>query len=310
MLHERWILLLLMPLISGDIRLCMNWLATRRMLRNTMPCERCNNLCRLNHYQQGIDDWRSACNGCKFTASVRSGSFFDKSHIPLSRIILLIYYWAKMTQQTTVREELEIGSDHTTVDWYNFCRDVCEHYLVNNPVQIGGIDLDDNGNIVPKVVEIDESKFFHRKYHRGQWREGHWVFGGIERGSNKCFFFEVDRRDEATLRPLIEQWILPGTKIISDGWRAYNNINAYQDGIYQHDVIIHEQNFVDPHNRNIHTQNVESMWSRAKRMFRKMYGTSRALFESYLVEFMWRESFGRDNPFSAILCNIADQYRL
>ena len=259
MLHERWILLLLMPLISGDIRLCMNWLATRRMLKNTMPCARCNNLCRLNHYQQGIDDWRWACNGC---------------------------------------------------NWYNFCRDVCEHYLVNNPVQIGGIDLDDNGNIVPKVVEIDESKFFHRKYHRGQWREGHWVFGGIERGSNKCFLVEVDRRDEATLRPLIEQWILPGTKIISDGWRAYNNINAYQDGIYQHDVIIHEQNFVDPHNRNIHTQNVESMWSRAKRMFRKMYGTSRALFESYLVEFMWRESFGRDNPFSAILCNIADQYRL
>ena len=65
---------------------------------------------------------------------------------------------------------------------------------------------------------------------------------------------------------------------------------------------------VDPH--TIHTQNVESMWSRAKRMFRKMYGTSRALFEPYLVEFMWREAFGRDNPFSAILCNIADQYRL
>ena len=45
------------------------------------------------------------------------------------------------------------------------------------------------------VVEIDETKFFHRKYHRGQWRPGHWVFGGIERGSGKCFLVEVpDRR--------------------------------------------------------------------------------------------------------------------
>ena len=213
-----------------------------------------------------------------------------------------------MAPQNVVRQELEIGSDHTTVDWYNFCPDVCENYLVNNPVQIGGIDVDDDGNIVPKVIEIDESKFFHRKYHRGQWREGHWVFGGIERGTNRCFLVKVEQRDEATLRRLIERWISPGTKIMSDGWRSYRNINTYQDGIYQHEVVIHEHNFVDPYDRDIHTQNVESMWSRAKRMFRKMYGTPTALFESYLVEFMWRESFGNGNPFSAILCNIAGQY--
>jgi hypothetical protein len=27
----------------------------------------------------------------------------------------------------------------------------------------------------PKVVEIDESKFIHRKYNRSQWSERHWV---------------------------------------------------------------------------------------------------------------------------------------
>ena len=129
-----------------------------------------------------------------------------------------------------------------------------------------------------------------------------------QRGTNRCFLVEVEQRDEATLRRLIERWISPGTKIMSDGWRAYRNINTYQDGIYQHEVVIHEHNFVDPYDRDIHTQNVESMWSRAKRMFRKMYATSTALFESYLVEFMWRESFGNGNPFSAILCNIAGQY--
>jgi len=71
----------------------------------------------------------------------------------------------------------------TIIDWCNFFRDECENWVEVNSGEIGGID--DNGDAV--VVEIDETKYFHRKYHRGQWREGHWVFGGIERGSGRCF---------------------------------------------------------------------------------------------------------------------------
>ena len=215
---------------------------------------------------------------------------------------------AKQASQTEVRKELDILCTHTTVDWYNFCREVCEMHLLANRERIGGLSLNETGNIEPKIVEIDESKFFHRKYHRGAWREGHWVFGGIERGSNRCFLVEVEQRDANTLLPLIEDWILPGTKIMSDGWRAYNNIDQIGGGIYTHDVVIHQDNFVDPLDRSIHTQNIESMWSRAKRIFRHMYGTSRALFDSYLIEFMWRTSFGKDDAFSAILSNIASQY--
>ena len=167
---------------------------------------------------------------------------------------------------------------------------MCGQHLLQNRQQIG-LELDAGGNIVPKIVEIDESKFSHRKYHRGENREGHWVFGGIERGSNICFIAEVERRDGATLLQLIKDMILPGTHIISD------------NGAYTHDVINHEDNFVDPNNPDIHTQNIDSMCSRARRMFRQMYGTSIGLFDTYLVEFMWRTTFGRDEPFCAILLN-------
>ena len=34
-------------------------------------------------------------------------------------------------------------------------------------------------------MEIDESKFGKRKYHRGRSVDGHWVFGGIEQGSRE-----------------------------------------------------------------------------------------------------------------------------
>ncbi|KAK9722577.1 ISXO2-like transposase domain [Popillia japonica] len=88
-------------------------------------------------------------------------------------------------------------------------------------VIIGGL----NEDLTTKVVEIDESKFFHRKYHRGQWREGHWVFGGIERGSGKCFLVEVGDRAAETLLAEIRRFILPGTIIMTDAWRAYNGID-------------------------------------------------------------------------------------
>ena len=45
-----------------------------------------------------------------------------------------------------------------------------------------------------KIVQIDESKFGKRKYHRGHHVEGQWVFGGIEQNSRKCFLIAVEKR--------------------------------------------------------------------------------------------------------------------
>lgn len=56
-----------------------------------------------------------------------------------------------------------------------------------------------------------------RKYNRGHL-VGQWVFGGIERGTNRCFLIPVERRD--TLLKIIEEWILPGTTVISDCWKV------------------------------------------------------------------------------------------
>ena len=70
-------------------------------------------------------------------------------------------------------------------------------------------------------VEIDESKFGRRKYHRGRMVEGHWVFGGTERITGNSFLVEVDRRDAQTLLPIIKNYIRPGSIIYSDEWRAY-----------------------------------------------------------------------------------------
>ena len=82
------------------------------------------------------------------------------------------------------------------VDWYNFAREVCVAVLEKDSEAIGGPG---------KVVEIDESKFGKRKYHKGTRVDGCWVFGGIERESKKLFLTTVPDRSSATLIPIIRR---------------------------------------------------------------------------------------------------------
>ena len=306
-LGEHWTLVTLHEATSTNAR-CLEWLARRCLLKDEMICNICNINFSFIVFAEGIDRMRWKCPTCNKRKSVRDGSFFEKSKLPLHKLLKIAYLWSLATSQQTVGREVEVDTGHTTVDWYNFFRDLCLGAVINRRERVGGYD-DVNGELVPKIVEIDESKFFRPKYNRGRHRDGHWVFGGIERGTKKCFLVEVAQRDANTLLPTIEDWIEPGTQIISDGWAAYNRVDQIQGGIYTHEVIIHEQNFVDPNDPSIHTQNVENMWSRAKRVFKRQYGTSRELFESYLIEFMWRNIIEND-PFAEILVEISRQYNV
>ena len=97
-----------------------------------------------------------------------------------------------------------------------------------------------------KTVEIDESMCGHkRKYNRGQVSEGAWVFGMVERGNGRAFIFCVpDRTRETLVTRLIQEFIEPGTVILSDKFSPYFNL---KDIGYTHLMVNHSENFVDPY---------------------------------------------------------------
>ena len=110
----------------------------------------------------------------------------------------------------------------------------------------------------------------------------------------------VTNRTQATLENEIANYILPGSHIISehiisDGWAVYVHIDQMQGAVYTHETVIHDVNFVNPDNQDIHTQNIENMWMRVKRKLRRQFGTSRALFKTYLSEFGWRNFHRNDD---------------
>lgn len=295
----------------------LEWCASHGLLKNSMRCPNPNcpflampgnaqSQCKLYRYQTVSDGYRWFCSHCRSVKSVRDGSFFAKSNLTLKQIVLLVYCWAQKFPQWITQKETGISSDQTTVDWYNFCREVCKSYLINNPLVIGG--LHPNGD--RKVVEIDESLFFKRKYNVGRFRPDHWVFGGVERGTGKCFLVEVPDRTRVTLQNFIIQYIHPGSLIISDGWASYARISQIQGQNYDHKVVNHSINFVDPNDPNVHTNSIEGLWAHMKKKLRDQFGTSNALFVSHMHEFIYRNyhRIQKREFFNQFLLAIQDSY--
>ena len=71
----------------------------------------------------------------------------------------------------------------------------------------------------------------------------------------------VPSRDQATLLPIIQQHVYPGSVVWSDEWTAYNHVQSLTP-VAQHQTV---NQFVNP-TTEVHTQNIEthSYWSRVK----------------------------------------------
>ena len=149
----------------------MIWLLQHGLIARTLDCPalNCGRRCNEQIGTGKIDGriWRSMFMNCWRKHSIRAGSFFEPSLQEFLQILGLTYVWATSAgssrglSQSTFMHELNIGSCNTVVDWMQFCWDIPVAWFLLNPTEIGGVG---------HVVEIDESLFAKRKYHRGRVR--------------------------------------------------------------------------------------------------------------------------------------------
>ena len=120
-------------------------------------------------------------------------------------------------------------------------------------------------------------------------RRDSWVFGIVscETCPARGYFQVVDWRNAATLLPIIQRCVNPGTEVHTDDWAAYRRVPALRN-VSAHKVVVHRHNFVDPRT-GVHTQEVESAWSQLKLGQKKRKGLRREDLQSYLDERMWRQ---------------------
>ena len=239
----------------GNNESIITWLQEMEIIARSAVCQQCQNEMTLISCNDRSDGYKWQCrktiNGKrhKVEASIRKNSWFDNSNMTLTEILKFTYWWCVGLDQTQIISQLKV-SPNTGVDWAMFCREVCLTTIEMKTEKIGGEG---------KRVRVDESKVGKRKYHRGHYVEGQWVFGGIEQDSRKCFIETVEDRSEKTLIPLVQKWILPGTIIISDCWKGYINLDKYG---YVHKTVNHSKEFVNEDGDN--TNKIEGHWRQLK----------------------------------------------
>jgi len=275
--------------ITDDEDKLREFLLRHHVITDVCFCEECGFRCRI--------DWRKKQFRCDrqvteklhggrtkvkrrhhFAKSLVAGSWFAGSKFSQKVICRFCAIWLVYPHPRTmfICRELSI-SKKSVIDWSSFCREVCIFWLEQRSEILGGPGV---------VVEIDEAKIGHRKYNRGRWIDGIWVFGGFERGTERTFLVPVPTRDSATLLGIIQNWIRPGTTIMSDCWRAYDCLS--NEG-FVHQRVNHSQNFVDPVS-GAHTQHIERFWREVRGGIPR-FGRSEKHVVGYFAEFLFKRKF-------------------
>ena len=109
----------------------------------------------------------------------------------------------------------------------------------------------------------------------------------------------VHNRKAKTLIPIIKKWILPGTIIHSDCWKAYNQLSKMG---YTHVTVNHSKEFINKETAAC-TNAIESDWRHAK-VHMPNYGTHLGDHAGYLAEFMWRRAHYYDDKFIQLITDI------
>ncbi len=258
----------------------------------------CNQIC-WEHKDPSVSDGiRFVCRVCRKRIPIREGSIFRNSRLPLNTLLLLVYCFANRISMTETLKLLVNAVSHTTVvQWFSYLREIMSHWLLNNPIVLGGNNA---------IVQMDEALIGNkRKYNRGAARGlQQWVFGMLDTVTKQCVLRLVADRTGNTLLPYITQYCVQNCEIHTDQGAMYNSLPQYG---FTHKTVCHKDEFVAID--GTHTNNIEGFWSHLKNHFKCMCGTNLASLPLHVDEYMYRHNRkNHGDVFDLLLQDIATQY--
>lgn len=222
------------------------------------------------------------CNQCKEDFTVRTGTIFERSHVPLHQWLYAMYLLVTSRKGiSSVQMSKEIGVTQKTA-WFMLqrLREACG----NDPTILAGIVEIDEAYIGGKESAKHESK----KLKAGRGPVGKVAILGMRERGGRTIAKPIDAADVANIHTAIHTHIEAGSTLHTDEAKAYSGLVGL---FFGHQTINHS---AGEYSRDgVTTNGIESVWALLKRGLHGVYHhASDKHLGRYVNEFAFRLNDG------------------
>lgn len=200
------------------------------------------------------------CNRCETTFTVRTGTIFERSHVPLHKWIYAMYLVVTARKGiSSMQLAKEIGVTQKTA-WFMLqrLREACAGQMMD---KLSGL------------IEVDEcfiggkeaNKHEHKKLRAGRGSVGKTAVVGLRERGGRTIAYPVPSTDKECLQGAILERVEVGSQIVTDEASGYEGLDGL---LYRHSTVNHSTG--EYSREGVHTNSIESVWALLKR---GVYGT-------------------------------------
>jgi transposase-like protein len=228
------------------------------------------------------------CNACPndYTFTVRTGTIFERSHVPLHKWVYAMYLLVTSRKGvSSLQMAKEIGVTQKT-SWFMLqrLREACGSDPLAGGGKLGG------------DVEVDEcfiggkeaNKHERKRLHAGRGGVGKVAVIGLRERGGRTVAMPIPDRSMGTMQSVIHAAVEVGSRVFTDEHAGYTDM----DGLFfRHETVNHaDKEYV---RGDAHTNGIESVWAVLKRGLHGVYHhASPKHLHRYVDEFTFRLNAG------------------